>query len=475
MVISFSSEDTQGVQMPHDDALVIEAVIHNYRVRKILVDDGSKVNLLPYRVFQQMRIPEEQLVRDQAPVKGIGGVPVPVEGKVKLALTLGEAPRTRTHYVVFLVVKLPLSYNAILGRPMLFDFEAVTSIRYLAMKFPTKAGVEVVRGSQEEARVVYLATVSEPSSTGKRFDSEVRDEKKEAITEPVGELETFSLSEAKTDKVFSLTEEQKTEVMALIRGHASSFSWKPSDMPGIDPEVMPHKLNVLPEARPVKQKKRVVGREKQQAIREEVQKLEEAGFIREVMSDEEKTSFITEDGTYCYRAMPFGLKNARATYQRLMNKIFKDQISRNVEVYVDDMVVKSPTFQQHLTDLREVFEVLEQYRMRLNPAKCAFFIREGKFFGYMESGKDIEPNLEKLEAILKMSEPTCVRDVQRLTGRVVALNRFMSRSVERCLPFFKKLRKVPNFEWTEDCREAFKELKSYLSSPHVLSSPLEGE
>ncbi|XP_043804435.1 uncharacterized protein LOC122721306 [Manihot esculenta] len=93
----------------------------------------------------------------------------------------------------------------------------------------------------------------------------------------------------------------------------------------------------------------------------------------------------------------------------------------------------------------------------------------------MVSGKGIEPNPEKVEAILKMPELTCVRDVQRLTGRVVALNRFMSRSTERCLSFFKKLRKVPNFEWTEDCREAFKELKSYLSSPHVLSSPLEGE
>ena len=113
--------------------------------------------------------------------------------------------------------------------------------------------------------------------------------------------------------------------------------------------------------------------------------------------------------------------------------------------------------------------------MKLNPAKCAFFIRGGKFLGYMVSGKGIEPNPEKVEAILSMPEPTCVRDVQRLTGRVVALNRFMSRSAEKCLPFFKKLRKVPNFEWTEDCREAFKELKSYLSSPHVLSRPMKGE
>ncbi|XP_021600670.2 uncharacterized protein LOC110606223 [Manihot esculenta] len=173
MIISFSPEDARGIQMPHDDALIIEAVIHNYRVRKVLVDNGSKVNLLPYRVFQQMKIPEEQKVWDQALVKGIGGVPVLVEGKVKLALTLGEAPLARTHYAVFLIVKLPLNYNAILGRPVLYDFEVVTSIRYLAMNFPTEAGVETVRGSQEEARAVYLATTSEPSSAGEKFDPEV--------------------------------------------------------------------------------------------------------------------------------------------------------------------------------------------------------------------------------------------------------------------------------------------------------------
>lgn len=98
-------------------------MIHNFRVRKVLVDDGSEVNLLSYPVFQQMKIPEEQLVRDQAPVKRIGGTTVVMEGKVKVALTLREPPLSRTYYAIFLVAKLPLSYNAILGRPMLYDFE----------------------------------------------------------------------------------------------------------------------------------------------------------------------------------------------------------------------------------------------------------------------------------------------------------------------------------------------------------------
>lgn len=91
-------------------------------------------------------------------------------------------------------------------------------------------------------------------------------------------------------------------------------------------------------------------------------------------NDEEKTSFITENETYCYKVMPFELKNIKATYQRLINKILKEQIGRSVEVYIDDMIVKSRTFEQHLIDLKEVFVVLQQYQMKLNPTNYAFFI-----------------------------------------------------------------------------------------------------
>lgn len=88
-VESFSTADGEGVEILYDDALVIEAIIHNFRVQKILVDDRSKVNLLPHRVFKAMKIVDKNMVRDHAPVKGIGGVPVLVEGKIKLLLTLG--------------------------------------------------------------------------------------------------------------------------------------------------------------------------------------------------------------------------------------------------------------------------------------------------------------------------------------------------------------------------------------------------
>ena len=106
--------------------------------------------------------------------------------------------------------------------------------------------------------------------------------------------------------------------------------------------------------------------------------------IKMAEEDQEKTSFITSQGLYYYKVMPFGLKNAGATYQRLVNKMFSKQIGRNMEMYVDDMLVKSKEL-THLDDLKETFTTLKQYQMKLNPAKCVFGIALGKFLGFMVS------------------------------------------------------------------------------------------
>ena len=162
--------------------------------------------------------------------------------------------------------------------------------------------------------------------------------------------------------------------------------------------------------------------------------------IRMAPEDEERTTFITERGLYCYKVMPFGLKNAGATYQRLVNKIFQDQIGRNMEVYVDDMLVKSIEAEEHIKDLQEAFGTLKKHRMKLNLTKCAFGVASGKFLGFMVTQRGIEANPEKIKAILDMKHPSNKKEVQRLTGRVAALSRFISKSAERCLPFFKVLR-----------------------------------
>ena len=107
--------------------------------------------------------------------------------------------------------------------------------------------------------------------------------------------------------------------------------------------------------------------------------------IKMAEEDQEKIAFIISQGLYCYKVMSFGLKNVGATYQRLVNKMFSKQIGRNMEVYVDDMLVKSKEELTHLDDLKETFATLRQYQMKLNPSKCAFGVASGKFLGFMVS------------------------------------------------------------------------------------------
>ena len=138
--------------------------------------------------------------------------------------------------------------------------------------------------------------------------------------------------------------------------------------------------------------------------------------IRMDEADQEKTSFVTSQGLFCYKVMPFGLKNAGATYQRLVNHMFRPQIGRNIKVYVDNMLVKSQDEEIHLDDLQETFDTLRQYNMKLNPSKCAFGVSSRKFLGFMVSHRGIEANPDKIQAILDMKPPQNIKEVQSLTG-----------------------------------------------------------
>ncbi|GKF56287.1 reverse transcriptase domain-containing protein, partial [Tanacetum coccineum] len=118
--------------------------------------------------------------------------------------------------------------------------------------------------------------------------------------------------------------------------------------------------------------------------------------IQMAREDEEKTAFYTEQRTYCYMKMPFGLKNAGATYQRLVDSTFQSQIGRNLEAYVDDMVIKSKDEKDLLEDIAETFENLKAINMKLNPKKCSFGVEEGKFLGYMVTSEGIRANPDSL-------------------------------------------------------------------------------
>ena len=146
------------------------------------------------------------------------------------------------------------------------------------------------------------------------------------------------------------------------------------------------------------------------------------------LSDQEKIAFRTPTGNYYHRVMPFGLKNVWSTYQRIETRMFESQIGRNVEAYIDDMMVKSKQILEHLKDLKEVFLVLRKHKLRLNASKCSFDVSSGKFLGYMITHQGIEFNPNQIKAITDLQPPRNPKEVQKLTRMITALNRFISRS-----------------------------------------------
>ena len=160
------------------------------------------------------------------------------------------------------------------------------------------------------------------------------------------------------------------------------------------------------------------------------------------LDDQEKTAFVTSVGNYHYKVMLFGLKNAGSTYQRMMTKMFESQLGKNVEVYI----VKSKLVSEHVMDLTSIFEILREHKLRLNASKCSFGVGSGNFLGYMVTHRGIEVNPDQIKAINNLQPPRNPKEVQKLTRMMAALNRFISRSVDRCRPFFLLLHKWKEFE-----------------------------
>jgi hypothetical protein len=192
--------------------------------------------------------------------------------------------------------------------------------------------------------------------------------------------------------------------------------------------------------------------------------------------DEEKIAFITPYDIFCYQVMPFGLKNAEATYQRMMQSCLGSQIGRNIHVYIDDIVITTRKEESLINDLQETFDNLNSYKIKLNPTKCSFRVSAGQLLEFLVSARGIEANPEKIQAILTMGKPAKLHDMHKLAGRVAALSRFIARLGEKALPFYALMKRTDKkFEWTEEADAAFAQLKKVLSTPPVLVAPKERE
>ena len=155
----------------------------------------------------------------------------------------------------------------------------------------------------------------------------------------------------------------------------------------------------------------------------------------------------------------------------MMMKMFESQLRKNIEIHIDDMVVKSKVVSEYLGDLGKILEVLRKYKLRLNASKCSFSVGLGKFLGYMVIHRGIEVNPDQIKAINNLQSPQNPKEVQKLTGMAAALNRFIAGSADRCRHFFLLINKWKGFKWTEECALAFQQLKDYLAWPSIMSSP----
>ncbi|MCH81899.1 hypothetical protein A2U01_0002693 [Trifolium medium] len=490
--ISFSASDGNGIFPHDDDPLVIQVHILNCDVKCVLIDSGSSTNIMYWEAFKVMQLAEEQLKPYNGTFVGFAGEQVEVMGHVTLLTTFGEKENAKTIKVRYLVVKTPFtSYNIIVGRPAFNALGAAMSTLYLSMKYPLDDGrVGMVRGDQALGRQCYESSLriksnqalgeqmhiaeagSEKGSMAEATNLDPREEFRDRRVIPIEELESIQIGESShqtTSLGTHLGEEEKDKIISILKRNVDLFTWKPSDMPGIDESIITHKLAISPNSKPVSQRKRKVREERRTVIDEEVAKLKEAGFIEEIkypewlanvvlvkkangkwrmcvdLTDLNKAcpkdpyllpsidklidgtsgyktlsfmdaysgynqikmnaldalhmAFMSNTCNYYYKVMPFGLKNADATYQRLMDRVIAQKIGKNLEVYIDDMVVKTTREGIQHEDLEDILASIRKYN-------------RGKFLGFMLTNRGIEANPEKCQAIIDMRSPTSVKEIQ---------------------------------------------------------------
>ncbi|XP_073125188.1 uncharacterized protein [Henckelia pumila] len=338
----------------------------------------------------------------------------------------------------FTLVEAPSSYNIILGRPTMNAFRAMALAYHQKVKFPVGDKVGEVRGDQPSSRKCYAETVKvdykRARQTGKEGGQGGRDVC--SVEQAKGEYEEVEMMLGQEGKSVKIARDMETKLAEQLKSYLirnrDVFAWSQDDFMGVSSHVAEHKLSIIPGSRPVLQKKRHFGVEKDKVIAEQIQELLWAQHIKEaqfptwlsnlVDSTSECELLCFMDAYQGYHEIPLSLEDqdkvsfvtsGGATYQRMMDKVFREQMGRNVEVYVDD--------------------------------------------------------------ILEMPSPTSTKEVQWLIGRITALTRFIVRSAHHSYHFFQVLRKAHRFGWTEQCEQAFQELKEHLASLPVLVKPELGE
>ncbi|KAK1406979.1 hypothetical protein QVD17_38589 [Tagetes erecta] len=518
-----------------ENPVTITVGIEGHAVRRVHLDGGSGSEVMYEHCFKQLD-PEIRAKMQEGTyslVSFSGEVVYPL-GKITLPVVVGESQRRITINMTFAVVRARSAYNVIIGRPGIKALRAVVSTTHGVMKFPTPRGIATVRSSSELLVASILAKRPElvedpdpivekwiinprfPEQTvgvGRKLSADTKAKLKEIFLENV---KVFAWQPSDMTGVPRRLAEHRLEVIPFSRPvKQKKRSMGPEKSRAVCEEVAKLvQAGIVREAKyptwianPVMVKKSddtwrmcVDFKNINEACPKDSYPLPEidkkidalAGFplrcfldaykgyhqIKMAKEDEEKTAFHTDAGTFCYTKMPFGLKNAGATYQHLMDDIFIKQAGKSIEVYVDDLVIKSRKEESMLEDISTTFKTLTQANMKLNPKKCTFGVEEGKFLGVMVTKSGIRPNPDKVEAVIQMASPKTRKEVQRLNGRLVSLNRFLSRMMDKSYQFINTMKnciRKNDFIWTAEAEEAFQEMKKHLCTLPTLTSPEKGE
>ncbi|KAL0455608.1 UNVERIFIED_CONTAM: Pro-Pol polyprotein [Sesamum latifolium] len=446
-LIQFGRAEQFGLRTSHNDALVITAVLANYEVGRIFIDSGSSVDILFGEAYDQMQLRDVSLEKVNTSLYGFAGEVVHPRGMVSLPLTMGTGTTRKTCILKFLVVDVLSAYNVILGRPTLNAFQAVISTYHVKIKFPTPGGVGEVQGGHLQSRKCYVEVVRKGQ---KKNSNEVH-------------------------KGIPPNKKGKER-------NADIFAWASQDLEGIDHKVITHHLNIDPSIRPVKQKKRHFGPEKDKIIQAEVDKLMAAGHIEEIQFPEWLSNVVLVP-------KPGGKWRMCIDFRDLNKACPKDfyPLSR-IDQLVDStsgcellsMMDASQGYHQIIDSWTRYSdhrwgEMLRKYRLKLNPAKCAFRVQGGRFLGFMVTQRGIEANPLKIKAILDMKAPACVNEVQRLIGRIAALSQFISKSAEKSLPFFQNIKEGKSLRVGRLLLTRLRRIKKLPSRTPLLVKPSPGD
>nr|GEU45471.1 reverse transcriptase domain-containing protein [Tanacetum cinerariifolium] len=358
--ISFPPLEEKGTEGP----MIIEAEIGGHFIHRMYVDGGSASEILYGHCFNRLRLEiKNQMVPATALLIGFNGKIIWPLGQLSLLVKIGDEEHSTSAWMNFVIERLSSPYNEIIGRP---------------------------RG--------------QPPAAHQSIEERI----KVAINPDYPE-QTIMIGS-------TLGEEGRNKLCDLLQRNLDVFAWKPADMIDVPRHISEHQLNIQEGCPPVRQKRIGQTTDRNQAIQEKVEKLVDAGIMKEVHYYNWLSNLVMvkkNDGSW----------------------------RMNLEVYVDDLVIKSRTEDEIIRDIEETFKTLREINMKLNPKKCTFRVEEGMFLGYKVNTKGIKVGPDKVDVVLSLPSPKCLKEVQKLNGKLASLNKFLAKSAEKSLPFFKTLKK----------------------------------